>query len=376
MEGRWELTKASSEELIQKCEAILLRIWQEITETEGETEDFLRDKALSDIISKCLNSPTKSYRYVLPTQLLAKVADHSLDCQCIQVSRGAGGDFDARSVCHKVVVPFDKKNNNVLGGSPEPYVNNPLRVPEISEKYRYQQKDKGGWDNLCLVLKEVEERDDPAFSELVLKQVMLEVFRRLADVRVEYPVPKRISLENTLSLIEEYVSAKSGGIRLQNLTYALLLTVGKRFNLFGEINCQNVNAADASTGQLADIECLDAEGNLILVVEVKDRKITPDHIREKLPGLRSRGISEFLYITLARQFAAESLKEILDTITKEFSSGQNIYLFDFVDFARGILALLGEKGRREFLVNVGVTLDRYSAPVVYRKDWAALLSKF
>jgi hypothetical protein len=43
-------------------------------------------------------------------------------------------------------------NERVLGGSPEPYVNNPLRVPGITAAYRNAQKQKTDWDKLVAVL--------------------------------------------------------------------------------------------------------------------------------------------------------------------------------------------------------------------------------
>ncbi len=46
----------------------------------------------------------------------------------------------ARQVAHKVIVPFDQQHNQVLGGSKEPYVNNPLRYPGITLDYRNQQR--------------------------------------------------------------------------------------------------------------------------------------------------------------------------------------------------------------------------------------------
>lgn len=77
-------------------------------------------------ISASTNSNTLTYRYVLPTQLLAKFIDPSLDCRALQARSPRPGAFDARSVCHKVIVPFDRENNRVLGGSAEPYLNNPV----------------------------------------------------------------------------------------------------------------------------------------------------------------------------------------------------------------------------------------------------------
>jgi hypothetical protein len=92
-------------------------------------KDWIDDPRLIKAVSTSVNSSTKTFRYVLPTQLLSKLADPSLDSRCLQSQRGGQGAFDARSVAKLVIAPFDQNNENVLGGSEDPYVSNPLRVP-------------------------------------------------------------------------------------------------------------------------------------------------------------------------------------------------------------------------------------------------------
>lgn len=138
--------------LVAKASTILARTWSGIQKAagKGRLRDWVESKKLLECVRCAVNSSTKSYRYVLPTQIVAKLARGSLDCRCLQAVRGGMGAFDARTIAHKVVVPFDQANHSVLGGSPEPYVNNPLRVPEVSAKYRKAQKNKTDWDNLCM----------------------------------------------------------------------------------------------------------------------------------------------------------------------------------------------------------------------------------
>lgn len=80
---------------------------------------------IRDAIKRSVNSKGKTYRYVLPTQLIAKAVNPTLDCRSVQATSGLNGAFDARSVCDEVIVPFDRDNENVLGGSTEPYANVP-----------------------------------------------------------------------------------------------------------------------------------------------------------------------------------------------------------------------------------------------------------
>jgi hypothetical protein len=61
-------------------------------------------------------------------------------------------------------------------------------------------------------------------------------------------------------------------------------------------------------------------------------------------------------------------------VTKEFVSGQNVYITDLTTLCRTALALLGEQGRREFVQEVGVQLDRYRSDITHRRCWAQLLA--
>ena len=49
-----------------------------------------------------------------------------------------------REVSHiRVIVPFDQANFCVLGGAPEPYANNPLRIPGVTAAFAGAQKQQG-----------------------------------------------------------------------------------------------------------------------------------------------------------------------------------------------------------------------------------------
>jgi len=340
---------------------------------QGQLQDWLYDNTLIEHIRQSINSKTKSYRYVLPTQLVAKLADSSLDCQCVQVARGGPGAFDARTIAHRVVVPFDQSNDNVLGGSPEPYVNNPLRVPEVSERYSVAQKNRKDWGNLCRVLSSIQRRQDEDFTRSVLKQVLTEIYRRLAQVRVVYPTPMRISLDRCMQLIQDYLVGLSGGDRLLALTSALFVIIGKRFQLYSEVRRATITAADQATGMLADLECVLEDGNVVLAVEVKDRILTVSQMRGKVPGIREKQVLEIFFV--AQQGIAEKeAKDIQDLINHEFVGGHNIYVVDLITLGRAVFSLLGEQGRRDFLREVGGQLDQYGSDIQHRRAWASLLA--
>jgi hypothetical protein len=78
---------------------------------------------------------------------------------------------------------------------------------------------------------------------------------------------------------------------------------------------------------------------------------------------------------LTKGISKEDEAAIFNTIRKEFSSGQNIYLLSLGTFVSDMLALLAERGRKKFLVKVGNTLDKYASEIQHRRAWSDLLSK-
>lgn len=365
--------------IVYSCTTYLNRRWEETVEqfdraVPNAPDNPLReDHPLIPLIRDCLRSASVSYHYVLPTQLLAKCVDHGLDAHALQAGYDAAGAFDARTVAHGVIVPFDRANHRVLGGSPEPYVNNPLRVPAVTPEYRSSQKNKTDWDKLVAVLDAVEDDGSEAFAQQVFDQVLHEIYRMLGTVAVTYPTPNRISLDQTYHLIEQYLAAKSGGDRMEALCAALFQTIGKRFSVFDEVRREKVNAPDAPSGMSADIECR-LHGKVVLLVEVKDRSLTLIQLDTTLDAARAAHISEILFVAEQGEDATD-LPKIRARVISEYGSGQNIYVTSFADFSLGILILFGEDGRVEFLRAVGQELDRSGSRIEHRKAWAELLKR-
>lgn len=363
----------TSAELIDRCRAILEERWATAISSSSPSSAAQLPAALLEDIAASVNSKTLTFRYVLPTQVLAKLADPDLDCRCVQAKRGGRGAFDARSVAHEVIVPFDRANHNVLGGSSEPYVNKPLRCEEVTPAYRKDKRDGDGWDALCRVLESVERTSDDSHTVEVFEAVMVAVADRLQDVHITYAVPNRIGLEGAQALIAAFLNHRTGGSRFQSLLTALFETLGSRFGLYTSVRRSAVNSADSQSGAVADIDCFDADGRVVTAVEAKDRSVTIRHVQDKLPALRERGVREAFFIsTLGRE--PQDADDLNLLIRHEFGAGQNIYVLDSEPFFGVALSLLGEDGRREFLRKTGTQLDQYGS-LTDRQEWASLLKE-
>ena len=296
-----------------------------------------------------------------------------LDCLRLQKRKGDPSDltgWDARSLGSKVVASFNQRQENILGTSSDPYVGNPMRIPRMVRDDQ-SKKDVTGWNTLVEVLEQVESRGDPDFTEAVFRQVLLEMFRRQKSLRFAYPLPPRISLEGALSLAQRFLGEKSGGDRSLALCGAIFDAIGIHFGLYAKVDRARINASDKATGQAADLECVNAEGKVVLAVEVKDRTITLTDVEGTLRKCRQRKIKDIFFATPGVK--ADEQPALDERIARAFASGQNLYVFDFSEFARSVLALGGEPIRITFLQKVGEHLDLWNTQPSHRQAWKRLL---
>lgn len=71
----------------------------------------------ADFIDYVIDNTHLTYKYVLFTALLAKATDESINPLCLQKKSQLPGAYDARTVCHKVIVPFEMETlEKALGG--------------------------------------------------------------------------------------------------------------------------------------------------------------------------------------------------------------------------------------------------------------------
>lgn len=358
-----------SDNLNDRSKLVLESMWKQI-----QSQDF-KEPVIDQNIRKCIresvNSKTLSYRYVLPTQLLAKVVDPSLDARCLQAQRGGPGAFDARSLSKSVVVPFDRENHKVLGGSPEPYVNNPLRVPEVSSVFRSQEKDKEGWDCLDLVLSSVQ--DNKLSAVIALNLTLKDIHSRLSLIDIEYPIPKRVSIDNVVSAVNNFCRIQSSGEHPMSVAYAIFKTIADTFQFFSEVQRAKATESDTASGRVADIECFN-EGELILAVEVKDQELILNHVQDKVTRARTSSVSELMFL-IQKGISSNDKEDINRLVDKEFSGGLNIYIFELLNFVSIVLSLLGEENRILFLENISYSLDNFGAKLESKKQWVSILSE-
>ena len=330
------------------------------------------DAAIDDAIHELITCRVVSIRYALLTQLLGKAVDQNRDVLSIQRGQAdtaeAAGRWDARSFCSVNVVPWVGESGQVLGTSPDPYVNNPLRRARLDSGHE-PVRDRDLWTKLVEQLSEVQERGDAAYTESKLRACLASLASVYRQLAVEFDVPQRISLEATSRLVAEFLTEPSGGERPQIVVAALMRTIRDRFGVFDQVDRQGINEADAAGASPGDVICY-AGGVPVLVVEVKDRMVELHDVDAAIGKARRNSITEVLFATVAPPSDEPS---IADRMEREFALGINVYRLSIDTLLRVVLAIAGESSRVQFLTLAGEELnDRVTQPA-HKLAWQSLL---
>jgi hypothetical protein len=360
----------------ERAKEILAVSWKRVQEdfAKNEAVRFVEDEMLFSAIKASINHKQVSYRFVLPIQVLGKLANGAFDCRNLQAGKKNADPraWDARSLGSGVVAPWNREQQNVLGSSGDPYVSNPLRQPRMLPSAS-GLKDKAGWLVLLNVLDEIEERNSEKLTTDIFLQVLVEIIIRQKELTFTYPVPPRVSVKTALALTNSFLLKKSGGDRALALSAALFSVFGKAFGLFTKTTRGAINAPDEQSGTAGDIECLDVSNKIIFIVEVKDRKLSLSDLEDTLRKSRERSIQEIFVIAHNKE---ESEREAIDAkIESAYSSGQSTYILSFEQLAETVLSMGGESIRRDFLSEVGHQLDEFNTQPEHRLAWRKLLEQ-
>lgn len=242
---------------------------------------------LAKLIEKVILGSHKTYKYILVTNLLAKAANRRVNALCLQAGAGLSGAFDSRSLCHKVVVPFERKDlSNALGGSNEPYLNKPARFKKLSMKNAVRSgNDREILNSLIHIADFVNEGgSELAFTCLSYCFSLLE--RTISNNELLNTVNTIITpdLVDVYTYIARFVEESLEG----ETCVAVVGAVEKQFyaSLKGEykVVAHKVNESGASTKEIGDIDVYE-KNTCFYSIEVKDKAFTVydvDHAFSKM----------------------------------------------------------------------------------------------
>jgi len=232
-------------------------------------------------IEEVINGPHKTFRYMLITGLLAAVTDKSLHPRCLQMNANIDGAFDARSLCQKVIVPFEKTYlQGRLGASNEPFANKSARFAMI-EKTNNVRK---GVDTQLL---------NALYDALEIVRAGDDLLRKKAFCFALSVVLKRPPHEASVMELAPIASSclESGAFfdffEAHTKGVSAVATIAAFFRMFygkgTKVVVHPANESGASSKEVGDIDLVFADGKRY-AVEVKDKpysEIDVNHACEK-----------------------------------------------------------------------------------------------
>ena len=236
----------------------------------------LAPPAVLEQIKQILLARDVAFKYMLVTGLLGKLTNPAVHPRALQAQGDLAGAYHARSLCHKVIVRFEKDTKlNLFGRSNEPLVGKPARHP-VHDKANKQLKNK----RLAAVLHDV-----------------LEIARCATPAEVEAMLVAAdlvANLGHVLDFVQEFLKEGDSCARLVAVTGAFLSLLSESYT----VKVYHSTASDQFAGTAGDIEVY-AGKSLYSAYECKHRPLNLDDVRHGIDKSKTKGVPEYCFITAA-----------------------------------------------------------------------------
>lgn len=249
-----------------------------------------------DFLLSAKNSLT--YRYIMFTALVAKATCGEADILSLQASDDAEGAYDARSLCSKVVYPFQKMflGDTVDGSNNDPLVNKPGRYPRLDPTNKAQGGDPTkSLELLCRDLPSIKTSHD---AEICLSYLISRLIERqeleLEKAREFAEVAQNSDEKFTRSLINELIDQGFGGAAITIAATAMLRVAFPLADGF-ESTPHPMNQAGSSSKQYSDLD-VTRFGKPWLGVELKDKPFTSIDVERAAKTAKGAGARAMLFI--------------------------------------------------------------------------------
>lgn len=248
-------------------------------------------------ISKVLRGTHKTYRYILVTALLAKATNEKIDILSLQKGNGEKGKYDARSLCHKVLVPFETlKLPGCLGNSNEPFLNKPARFISLSSKNAVRSgKDLETLTDVISILSSI---SDSSEAYKYLKSAMHDMKSAsdeyvskfsIGDALIDISEFSQLVLDYVYKITEHSLEGEVCPLIIAQLEQMYL---GKDF----KVKPHKVNQSGASSKEVGDIDVYNKNKELVYSIEVKDKDFSCNDVAHAISKFKQAGLDTSLFV--------------------------------------------------------------------------------
>lgn len=264
---------------------------------EASKPDYKIRSSVYPHIKKVLTGDHLTYRYVFVTALVAKSLDARVNCLALQAGADFAGAYDARSLCHKVLVPFERDFLfNALGGSNEPFLNKPARYTHLSSDNAVRRgNDRETLELLCKVLPSIN-NSSLAFDALV------DALNLLVSIAEKTKVPDGAIASvvgnqkaEIMSLVERLISRSMEGESCSLAVTAVLECLSRSSFKGAKVEVHPVNQCGASSLEVSDVDVF-YEGKLTASLEVKDKRFTKHDVGHAVSKVAAAGFDALFFV--------------------------------------------------------------------------------
>jgi hypothetical protein len=270
---------------LARAETVLAEAWSDIGTSSRPPEK------MQGVIESVMSASDVTFKYILVTGYLAKCVNRKVHARALQTGSELRGAYDARSLCHKVIVGFEKKKGNLFGLSNEPFVNKPARHPE-HDGANPQLRNKAVAGELHIAL-ELAQTSNAEEVYLGLVHVLRLGFQNLKNV-AEAEVANRINLSQVVGFVKEFLQRSDGGARL----VAVWGAFSSLLNEDGEVRVYSPNASDLYAKTVGDVEVYYG-GSLASASECKQRAMNLDDVLHGIRKAVQKGVPEYNFVISA-----------------------------------------------------------------------------
>ncbi len=246
---------------------------------------------MQQLVEQVLSATDVTFKYILVTGYLAKHVNPSINARALQVGSKLREAYDARSLCHKVVVGFEKTKGNLFGLSNEPFVNKPARHPE-HDGGNPQLRNKVLAQKLHDAL-EIANSAKPEDVYLGLVHILRVGAKHVAEQK-EARIKERANLSSVLQFVEEFLQETDGGSRLVGVWGAILALISEN----GRVSVTSPNTADMFGKTAGDVQVFYNE-TLVAASECKHRPLNLDDVKHGIRKALENGVPEYHFVIAA-----------------------------------------------------------------------------
>lgn len=304
--------------------------------------EALKDKSIdckfSEFIDLILDNTHLTYKYILFTAILSKATDATVNPLALQKKSKLPGAYDARTICHKVIVPFEMETlGKALGGSNEPFLNKPARNKELSTSNPVRNgKDALLLEKLCDTLPQISSKE--AFVSLIY------IIKKLLIIKEEKLKLRQIEIKTVDDSIVNFLvfcnKVLDKNIEGESLT---LLIAGIYKELYKNssdiiVEVHPVNQSGASSKEVSDLDIYHND-KLIISNELKDKVYSESDVRHAMDKVIESGGNKMFFIEGPRA-TYKSDKPINSLIIEYAQKGAHLTVISSTNFINVIINLI------------------------------------